>query len=113
MKRDKNITMNLSSNHKKLIDEKAEYLNLNTSDYLLSLNKLVKLDEDTIFNIKEFSKIELTVPRDCRLSVRINENEKEKLLQNIKQIGDINQTDFLISLGLLAEVKIKINSKMK
>lgn len=112
-KRTKSLAIKLNIEHKNLIDKKAEALNLNTSDYLLSINKLVKLDEDSILNIREFSKIELTLPRDYTLSVRISEDEKIQLLKNIEKIGEMSHADFLTSIGLLAEVEVKINEKMK
>ena len=114
MSRTKSIAIKLNKRYKEIIDTKAKMLNLNTSDYLLSLNKLIQLDKETIFNIKEFIKIELTLPRDYTLSIRISEDEKEQLFKNIEKIGnDISQADFLTSIGLLAEVDVKISTKIR
>lgn len=111
IKRGKSLAFKLNKMHKEMIDKKATALNLNTTDYLLFVNNAVKLDAETILKIQEFSKIELTLPRDFTLSFRVNENEKELLLRNVAKVSSpkkISQADFMTCIGLLAEIEVTI-----
>lgn len=115
-KRNKSISFKLNATHKELLDKKAQAVNLNLTDYLLCLNKLVNLDDEkTILNIREFIKIELTLlTKDYpfAMSMRVNDKDKELIINNSERIG-CSQANFLISIGLLSNIVIKVNKKME
>lgn len=103
----KYFQIRISKKNKEQIQKKADYLNISLSDYV----RLVALNIEV--PPEKFKKIPDTTNKDETIQTPISEIEKEKILNNIRELEKnspikITISDYIIFIALKAKIKITV-----